>query len=41
MHNLSVRCVNVPLATVSLASFYKLKLTVVIMELSKGDVGAI
>lgn len=41
MHNLGARCVNVPLATVSLALFYKLKLMVVVVVLFKCDLGAI
>lgn len=41
MHNLRTRCVNVPLATISLAPFYKLKLMVVVVVLFKCDLGAI
>lgn len=41
MHNLKARCVNVPLASISLAPFYKLKLMVVVVVLFKCDLGAI
>lgn len=41
MHNLRARCVEVPLATLSLVPFYKLKLIVVVVALFKGDLRAI
>lgn len=41
MQNLRARCVNVPLATISLVPFYKLKLMMVVMVLFKCDLGAI
>lgn len=41
MHNLRARCVNVPLVTISLTPFYKLKLMLVVVALFKCDLGAI
>lgn len=41
MQNLRARCVNVPLATISLVPFYKLKLMMVVMVLFKCDLRAI
>lgn len=41
MQNLRARCVNVPLATISLVPFYKLKLMMVVMVLFKCGLRAI